>query len=64
MTPAQLNAWANTMAERGIRIRVDFEDAIGQWQGSEQSDEGSGSDVKGDEEIEAKAREKRRLMPY
>ena len=56
----ELNALAETMVERGIRLRQGLEDVIesGVVKGDEQEDNDS------EDEIEHNARELRRLMPY
>ncbi|KAG8747264.1 hypothetical protein FRC10_001880 [Ceratobasidium sp. 414] len=59
-TSAQLNQWTNLMAERQIRVRTDIEELLIDWV-SEQSDSGSEA---GEVDIEEKAKELRRLMPY
>ncbi|QRV90810.1 NRDE-2 (necessary for RNA interference) protein [Ceratobasidium sp. AG-Ba] len=61
-TSAQLNQWTNLMAERQIRTRTDIEELLVNWVSERDSD--SGSEEGGEMEIEEKAQELRRLMPY
>lgn len=58
----ELNAMADAMAERGLRLRRGLDEALEGWVGIEQRDADS-SGESGDE-IEESARELRRLMPY
>ncbi|OSC99517.1 DUF1740-domain-containing protein [Trametes coccinea BRFM310] len=68
----ELNQWADTMAERGVRMRVGLDEVVGEWregegaQGSRRGVGGNGEagDEEGVDEIEYNARELRRLMPY
>ncbi|KAI0639721.1 DUF1740-domain-containing protein [Trametes polyzona] len=59
----ELNALGDTMAERGVRMRVGLDEVVGDW-----TEGGEGVNSKAEEgdldEIEARARELRRLMPY
>ncbi|KAH9944116.1 NRDE-2, necessary for RNA interference-domain-containing protein [Epithele typhae] len=58
----ELRQWADTMAERGIRMRAGLDEVAGDWtDGGEEN--GSASDA-GEAEIEERARELRRLRPY
>ncbi|KAI0361277.1 DUF1740-domain-containing protein [Trametes cingulata] len=61
----ELNEWADTMAERGVRMRVGLDEVVGEWRdnGGERRrmDEG---EEDSEDEIERRARELRRLMPY
>ncbi|KAG8683222.1 hypothetical protein FRC09_016220 [Ceratobasidium sp. 395] len=60
-TSAQLNQWTNLMAERQIRVRTEIDELLVDWV----SDHGSDSESEvGEAEIEEKAEELRRLMPY
>lgn len=61
-TSTQLNQWTSLMAERQIRVRTDVSELLVNYT-SEQDSE-SESEVGGDVEIEDKAQELRRLMPY
>ena len=61
-TSAQLNQWTSLMAERQIRVRTDISELLVNYVSEHDSD--SGSEVGGDVEIEDKAQELRRLMPY
>ncbi|KAI0375320.1 DUF1740-domain-containing protein [Pilatotrama ljubarskyi] len=61
----ELNEWADTMAERGVRMRVGLDEVVGEWRDNavarrRADDEDGGSE----DEIERQARELRRLMPY
>jgi hypothetical protein len=54
---------ADTMAERGLRLRRGLDEALEGWGGTiERTDEGSSEGSEDD--IEESARELRRLMPY
>ena len=56
----ELNALAETMAERGIRLRRGLENLIE----SGVAEAGGPEDNESEDEIEHNARELRRLMPY
>ena len=64
----ELNQWADTMAERGLRMRVGLDEVVGDWADAGAGRVGSDSDSDGgsetEDEIESSARERRRLMPY
>jgi len=60
--PHELNGIADTMAERGLRMRRGLDELLEGWVDPE-VDKGTGSEDSGDE-IEGNARELRRLMPY
>lgn len=55
----ELNALAETMAERGIRLRQGLEDVV-----EDNVVEARQEDNESEDEIEHNARELRRLMPY
>ena len=58
----ELNEWADTMAERGIRMRKGLDEMLEGWM-----EDGAGKaqdDEMAEDEIEHNARELRRLMPY
>lgn len=58
----ELNGLADTMAERGIRLRQNLDDIL---EGMDMADEGGREGSENSEnEIEHNARELRRLMPY
>ncbi|CCL98994.1 uncharacterized protein FIBRA_01002 [Fibroporia radiculosa] len=57
----ELREWAETMAERGIRMRNGLEEMLEGWS-EERRDDDRGSDA--EDEIEYNARELRRLRPY
>lgn len=57
----ELNGLADTMAERGIRLRQNLDEILGQMDVTEGVREGSEDS---EDEIEHNARELRRLMPY
>ena len=63
----ELNQFADTMAERELRMRVGLDEAVGEW-GDNGREDGSGGELEGEsgpeDEIEARAREERRLRPY
>ena len=56
----ELNALAETMAERGVRLRRGLEDVMENNVVAGNEDE----DNESEDEIEYNARERRRLMPY
>ncbi|OJT03082.1 Protein NRDE2 -like protein [Trametes pubescens] len=62
----ELDGWVDTMAERGVRMRVGLDEAVGEWRenggDARRMKEEGGEDE--DDEIESSARELRRLMPY
>lgn len=64
-TAPELNLLADLMAERGLRLRKGLDDAIEGW-GIEEGKEDTREDEEGDGdgEIEERAKELRRLMPY
>ncbi|KAI0778496.1 DUF1740-domain-containing protein [Trametes elegans] len=58
----ELNALGETMAERGVRMRVGLDEVVGDWsEEARRDDEEEGGEA---DEIEQNARELRRLMPY
>ncbi|KAI0652187.1 DUF1740-domain-containing protein [Trametes meyenii] len=62
----ELNGLADTMVERGVRMRVGLDEVVGEWTDGRGADGDSGDDNAygpGDE-IERRAEELRRLMPY
>ena len=59
----ELNQWADTMAERGIRMRVGLDEVVGEMADNKSEDERS-EVGDGEDEIEQIAKERRRLMPY
>ncbi|KZT30683.1 hypothetical protein NEOLEDRAFT_1126287 [Neolentinus lepideus HHB14362 ss-1] len=62
-SPPELDGFAETMAERGIRLRKGLDEVLEGWtdpsRGMRETEDGYG-----EEEIEHRARELRRLMPY
>ena len=66
----ELHQWADTMAEREIRMRVGLDEVVGEWadNGSHGDRDGGASEGESgpasEDEIETRARELRRLMPY
>lgn len=59
----ELNEWAETMAERGIRMRKGLDEMVEGWmEEREQRDEVNEEGM--EDEIEHNARELRRLRPY
>ncbi|KAL4266607.1 NRDE2 family protein [Pleurotus pulmonarius] len=60
-TPSELNAFADTMAERGLRLRSGLDEALSGWKGGDSDEESHGSEM---DEIEQNAEEYRRLRPY
>ncbi|EIW86838.1 hypothetical protein CONPUDRAFT_134183 [Coniophora puteana RWD-64-598 SS2] len=65
-TSHELRAFADTMAERGIRMRGDLEEFLQLQKHRSMIEDGSGESSDGDsgDEIEQEAKERRRLMPY
>ncbi|TFY71447.1 hypothetical protein EVG20_g1553 [Dentipellis fragilis] len=59
-TARELNALAESMAERGLRMRKGLDDAVAGWTEDKEEEESSGEE----DEIEADAREQQRLRPY
>lgn len=62
-SPQELNGFAETMAERGIRMRKGLDEVLEGWVAPAREMRGRGDDY-GDEDIEHRADELRRLMPY
>ena len=62
-TTQELGSLADLMAERGLRLRQGLDEALEGWDvsGREESDDDSDG---GESEIERRAEELRRLMPY
>ncbi|KAI8980698.1 DUF1740-domain-containing protein [Trametes punicea] len=63
----ELNQWADTMAERGVRMRMGLDEVAGEWtaeNGAVERRRDNGEDEEPQDEIEYNARELRRLMPY
>lgn len=61
----ELHQWADTMAEREIRMRVGLDEVVGEWAGDRDGGASEGeSGPASEDEIETRARELRRLMPY
>lgn len=58
----ELNGLADTMAERGIRLRQNLDEILGQMDATEEGAREGSEDS--EDEIEHNARELRRLMPY
>ncbi|KZT75158.1 hypothetical protein DAEQUDRAFT_720374 [Daedalea quercina L-15889] len=58
----ELNEWAETMAERGIRMRRGLDEVLDGW--IEETEDNRAGESAGEDEIEHNARELRRLMPY
>lgn len=60
----ELNAFADTMAERELRLRKGLDEFLDGWEAEkEKAMDGGDSDESGDE-LEYNASELRRLMPY
>lgn len=59
----ELNGIADTMAERGLRLRRGLDELVEGWEGDNGSEMESGSDDNGDE-IERAAAEYRERLPY
>ena len=59
----ELNDWAETMVERGIRMRTGLDEERDGWKEAE-SEHGSDEDGAMADEIEYNASELRRLRPY
>ena len=60
----ELNEWADTMAERGVRMRVGIDEVVGEWTEENGRVERGRDNEEEVDEIEYNARELRRLMPY
>ncbi|KAH9937158.1 NRDE-2, necessary for RNA interference-domain-containing protein [Fomitopsis serialis] len=58
----ELNGWAETMAERGIRMRRGLDEMLEGW--TEEGEDNKAGESDAEDEIEHNARELRRLMPY
>ncbi|KAH9837066.1 NRDE-2, necessary for RNA interference-domain-containing protein [Rhodofomes roseus] len=58
----ELNGWAETMAERGIRMRRGLDEALEGW--TEEGGDNRAEETDTEDEIEHNARELRRLRPY
>ena len=59
----ELNEWAETMAERGLRLRKGLDEELDGWVAPNMGRAGS-EDAEDEDEIEYNARELRRLRPY
>lgn len=62
-TSSELNNFAETMAERGLRMRTALDETLGGWSGVE-IDNGVEIDSGEEGDLEYNAQELRRLMPY
>jgi hypothetical protein len=60
-SPAELNDFSDTMAERGLRMRRGLVEVLDGWEEKQGGEESEDSE---DDEIEHDARELRRLQPY
>ena len=60
----ELNVLGDTMAERGIRMRVGLDEVVGEAGENNKGEDGSRGPEDSEDEIEYNARELRRLMPY
>lgn len=61
-SPRELNSFADTMAERELRMRNDLEELLEGWVGDSA---GKNEEIESDvDELEYDANELRRLMPY
>ncbi|KAI0673451.1 NRDE-2, necessary for RNA interference-domain-containing protein [Trametes maxima] len=60
----ELNGLGDTMAERGVRTRVGLDEVVGEWTDGRGEGEEGASGPGGEDEIEKRAEELRRLMPY
>lgn len=63
-TAPELNLLADLMAERGLRLRKGLDDTVEGWRTDEGGVAAGEDEEEGDGEIEERARELRRLMPY
>ena len=65
-SPRELNELADTMAERGIRMRQGLDEVLMGWTDPTARRQAMGSDEDEDaeDEVEYNARELRRLRPY
>ncbi|EGO05163.1 hypothetical protein SERLA73DRAFT_164712 [Serpula lacrymans var. lacrymans S7.3] len=62
--PHELNGFGDTMAERGVRMRVGLDEFLEGQEVMSRGREEDDSDAADADEIEEEARERRRLMPY
>lgn len=62
-TTQELSGWAESMAERGLRVRKGLDEVLESVQDIV-IDQGKGEDDYGEEDIEYNADELRRLRPY
>jgi hypothetical protein len=62
-THTQLDFWISAMAERQIRTRTDIEELLVGWVPDEDSDSEAEPEG-GEQDIESRAQELRRLRPY
>ena len=61
----ELNQLADTMGERGIRMRIGLDELVGDVEDNRgEAGEDEEDETEDEDEIEYNAREKRRLMPY
>ncbi|CAL1695334.1 unnamed protein product [Somion occarium] len=60
----ELNDWAETMAERGIRMRTGLDEALEGWREGGSGSDGENAEGMPEDEIEYNAAELRRLRPY
>ncbi|KAK7059081.1 hypothetical protein VNI00_001705 [Paramarasmius palmivorus] len=60
----ELDALADVMAERGIRMRRGLDEVVADWKGEEEERRNNEVDYDGEDEIEYNARELKRLKPY
>jgi hypothetical protein len=60
-TPRELDGWAETMAERGIRMHQGLDEYA---EAGKQEHSSSESESEGEPELEREARDYRRLAPY
>ncbi|KAL0951362.1 hypothetical protein HGRIS_008066 [Hohenbuehelia grisea] len=61
---SELKSLADTMAERQVRMRIDLHDILESWKTDERRAESAGSESDSEDEIEQRAKEYRRLLPF
>lgn len=62
--PSELNSLVDLMAERGLRLRKGLDEVLDGWDMESEEGQEEGSEEGGEREIEQRAEELRRLMPY
>lgn len=63
-TAHELNSLGDVMAEKGLRLRTGLDEVLEGWDMDVTEERDEGSEEGGESEIEERAKELRRLMPY